>query len=247
MPRRRPGECDFTNLSFVLTGRRSGLLSHVLAWVHRAVRGPSKPTHKASEVEEGADLEQTLARRMGVPPNERRVRRCLDEAVLPLQMCYQYRIFACNSCVIQVHRGNDEDNSRMPGLSLPQASAGDGFSPPRPPSHSQNAGTPSTLSTSPGESRDWNSARPPAPGAGADTFGAKRARTGGEFQPPPPPPPPRFSLPQGDRERQVSRGSGTTGGSGGASKTAQNHARRGSRDAEGGGSPGNIQASGRAG
>lgn len=137
----------------------------------------------------------------------------------------------------------------MLGLSLPQAPADGGFSPPRPPSHSQNAGTPSTLSTSPGESRDWNSARPSAPGvgAGADTSGGKRARTGGEFQPPPPPPPPRFSLPQGERDRHVSRSSGSTLGAGGANKVGQGHARRGSRGTDGGGSPGSTQASGRAG
>lgn len=156
----------------------------------------------------------------------------------------QYRIFASNPCAT---RGPSR-RILYACLSLPQASsADDGFSPPRPPSHSQNAGTPSTLSTSPGESRDWNNARPSAPGAGADTSGVKRTRTGGEFQPPPPPPPPRFSLPQGEREHQVSRGSGTAGGPDGVSKVAQGHARRGSRGTDGGGSPASHQASRRAG
>lgn len=52
--------------------------SHVLARVRRAVLGFTKPTHRASEVEEGAGLGRTLAKRMEVPlevpPSGRRVR-----------------------------------------------------------------------------------------------------------------------------------------------------------------------------
>lgn len=130
----------------------------------------------------------------------------------------------------------------------PQTPADDGFSPPRPPSHSQNAGTPSTLSTSPGESRGWSSARPSAQGAGDDVSGLKRARTGGVLQPPPPPPPPRFSLPRGDRDRQAPRGSGASAvGQDVGGKGAQSHARRGSHGAEGGVSPGGNPAYGRLG
>ncbi|CAB1098920.1 unnamed protein product [Ectocarpus sp. CCAP 1310/34] len=132
------------------------------------------------------------------------------------------------------------------------AAEADGFSPPRPPSHLQNTGTPSTLSTSPGAGGDWSSARQASQGAGDDGPGLKRARTGGTLQPPPPPPPPRFCLPQGEGNHQPPRapatGTGTgagavpSGGSGG-----QVHARRGSRSAEGSSLPSNNQAPGKSG
>lgn len=128
-----------------------------------------------------------------------------------------------------------------------QALVGDGFSPPRAPPHPQNAGTPSTLSTSPGESRDWNSARHSSnKGLGDDYSNLKRARTEGTLEPPPPPPPPRFRLPQAEGDRQVQQGA--AGGAGAvAGKGGQGHARRRSRGSEGGGSPTNAQASGRLG
>ncbi|CBJ26310.1 Tousled-like protein kinase [Ectocarpus siliculosus] len=130
------------------------------------------------------------------------------------------------------------------------AAEADGFSPPRPPSHSQNAGTPSTLSTSPGEGGDWNSARQASQGAGDDGPGLKRARTGGTLQPPPPPPPPRFSLPQGEGNHQPARAPATGTGTGavpGGAKGGQFHARRGSRGAEGTSFPSNNQAPGKSG
>ncbi|CAM9104732.1 unnamed protein product [Ectocarpus fasciculatus] len=130
--------------------------------------------------------------------------------------------------------------------------ATDSFSPPRPPSHSQNAGTPSTLSTSPGEGGDWSTARQASQGAGDDVPGLKRARTGGALQPPPPPPPPRFSLPQGEGSHQPPRPSGTGTGTGagavpGGVKGGQFHARRGSRGAEGSSYPSSNQAPGKSG
>lgn len=132
---------------------------------------------------------------------------------------------------------------------MPQAAAeADSFSPPRPPSHSQNAGTPSTLSTSPGEGGDWSTARQASQGAGDDVPGLKRARTGGALQPPPPPPPPRFSLPQGEGSHQPPRASGTGAGAvPGGVKGGQFHARRGSRGAEGSSYPSSNQAPGKSG
>ncbi|CAM9499039.1 unnamed protein product [Pylaiella littoralis] len=95
------------------------------------------------------------------------------------------------------------------GAGKRKASAGGGFSPPRPPTLSQNAGTPSTLSTSPGESRDCSNARA-AQGAGDDASDLKRARTTGALQPPPPPPPSQLPLPQAERDRHAYRGSKIT-------------------------------------
>lgn len=139
-----------------------------------------------------------------------------------------------------------------PPLVPKQALLGDGFSPPRPPPHTQNAGTPSTLSTSPGESRDWNNARHSSnKGPGDDYSNLKRARTEGTLEPPPPPPPPRFRLPQAEGDRQVQQGAVAGAGVGAvAAKGGQSHARRRSRGSEGGGgSPSNAsaQASGRLG
>lgn len=111
----------------------------------------------------------------------------------------------------------------------------------------QSAGTPSTLSTSPGESRDWVSARPPAQGGRDDVSSLKRARTGSGQQPTPLPPPPRFHLPHGESGRPMS--SGPAGGTGvSMTKGGPGHNRRGLRGAESGGvSPAAVQASGRTG
>lgn len=128
-----------------------------------------------------------------------------------------------------------------------QAPADGGFSPPRPPSHSQHANTPSTLSTSPGESRDWSTVRQGAQGAGDEVPSLKRARTGGGLQPPPVPPPSGFSLPQGERDHQAPRGSTNVESAGGSTKGAHGHARRISRSAEGNGSPAHKKASENAG
>ena len=128
-----------------------------------------------------------------------------------------------------------------------QALVGDGFSPPRPPPHPQNAGTPSTLSTSPGESRDWNNARHSSnKGLGDEHSNLKRARTEGTLEPPPRPPPPRFRLPQSEGDRQVQQGAAAGAGAV-AAKGGQSHARRRSRGSEGGGSPAHAQAPGRLG
>lgn len=95
-----------------------------------------------------------------------------------------------------------------PRLGSPQSPADGAFSPPRPPSHSQNGGTPSTLSTSPGESRNSNMARSSAQGTREESTGWKRARSG-TTAPPPRPAPPRFSLPPSDGDRLMVNGTGT--------------------------------------
>lgn len=129
-----------------------------------------------------------------------------------------------------------------------QALVGDGFSPPRPPPHPQNAGTPSTLSTSPGESRDWNNARHSSnKGPGDEYSNLKRARTEGTVEPPPPPPPPRFRLPQVEEDRQMQQGAAAGSGAVAAKGGGQSHARRRSRGSDGGGSPTHAQAPGRLG
>ncbi|CAM9986686.1 unnamed protein product [Scytosiphon promiscuus] len=129
------------------------------------------------------------------------------------------------------HRKEDGDAGKR------KAPADGTFSPPRPPSHSQNANTPSTLSTSPGESRDWSTVRHSAQGPGDDVSGLKRARTGGTVQAVPVPPPEGFSLPQGERDRRGSRGVASVEDTGWSTKGAQGHARRILPGAEGHGSP----------
>lgn len=127
-----------------------------------------------------------------------------------------------------------------------QAPAGEAASPPRPASHSQDAGTPSTLSTSPGESRDWATARLTANGGGEDNSGRKRVRSGNSLPPPPPPPPQRDRLLQSIGERQGSNGAGT--GEHGMTREQHGQMRRtASRCTDfGGGSP-DAQANGRTG
>lgn len=120
--------------------------------------------------------------------------------------------------------------SVCPHLGLPQSPADEAFSPPRPPTHSQNGGTPSTLSTSPGESRNWNTARPSAQETREESTGWKRARSGTTV-PPPPPAPPRFSLPHSDGDRQTVNGAGTVHQT--AGRVQQGHTRKsGSPDAK---------------
>lgn len=129
---------------------------------------------------------------------------------------------------------------------IPQAPTGEAFSPARPAPPSHNSDTPSTLSTSPGESRGWNTARTPSHGLGGDNAGCKRARSGSTLPPPPPPlPPPRSSPPRSDGDRQGQHGA-ATGGSGPA-KVQQGHPRRGSRETDGHGSPSGVQAAVRTG
>ncbi|CAM9101773.1 unnamed protein product [Ascophyllum nodosum] len=123
----------------------------------------------------------------------------------------------------------------------------DRLSPARQSPQSRNAETPSTLSTSPGESRGWNDARISSHSVGEGAPGIKRQCHGRTLQRPPLPPPPRqHSLPQGGGDRQVPQRA-ATGGTLGTTKGVPNPQRRGPRGKDGTGSPYDPHASGRAG
>lgn len=128
---------------------------------------------------------------------------------------------------------------------LPQASTESRLSPSHPSPLSRNAGTPSTISTSPGESRGWTDARVSALSMGDDAIGNKRPRIGGTSRPPLPPShpsPQQGSLPQEACDPQAPQRA-PTGFAPGASKGMQNQPRRGSRGKDGTGSPSHAQVS----
>ena len=130
---------------------------------------------------------------------------------------------------------------------LTQVPTEDRLSPARQSPQSRNAETPSTLSTSPGESRGWNDARISSHSVGEGAPGIKRQCHGRTLQRPPLPPPPRqHSLPQGGGDRQVPQRA-ATGGTLGTTKGVPNPQRRGPRGKDGTGSPYDPHASGRAG
>lgn len=116
------------------------------------------------------------------------------------------------------------------------------MSPSLPSPLSRNAGTPSTISTSPGESRGWADARVSALPMGDDVIGNKRPRIGGMSRPPLPlshPSPQQGPLSQETCDHQQTPQRSPAGFTPGMTKGVQNQPKRGSR----GESPSHAQVS----
>lgn len=116
------------------------------------------------------------------------------------------------------------------------------MSPSHPSPFSRNAGTPSTISTSPGESRGWADARVSALPMGDDAIGNKRPRIGETSRPPLPPShpsPQQGPLSQETCDHQQTPQRSPAGLTPGVIKGVQSQPRRGSR----GESPSHAQVS----